>query len=195
MRDWLRAALWAAVLLPLGIVLHEVAHFAGYVAFGLPEPKLAYASSGFAGMREYWIMLREGERAAAEAIAPIRDVGLAALFGPLMTILIGAAGLLLVAIRGSIFGGAVAFTFFFRAVPIAFAYTIGSPEHTDEAHIAITLGIPDLVPVFIQVAGLLAAGWLLLLKSDWKVTLAILAATIASLVFWMTALGPLVLPE
>jgi hypothetical protein len=139
-------------------------------------------------------MLREGERAAAEAIAPIREVGMAALYGPLLTIVVGALGLLL-AWRGSLFGGVLAFTAFFRIVPITVIYALGTSEHTDEAHIALTLGIPDLLLVALQLAGFVGSGWLLVRRWNWKVALAALLGTIASLAIWMTALGPLVLPE
>jgi hypothetical protein len=195
MNDWQRAAVWAAFLMPAGILSHEAAHYVGYLAFDLPDPTLSYASGGFAGMREYWIMLREGERAAADAIAPIRDVGLSALFGPLLTIAIGGVGLWLLAVRKSAFGGALAFTAFFRALPVLVVYALGTPEHTDEAHIALTLGVPDLPLGLLQLAGLLGSIWLSLNFMGWKVTLSTVVATIVALAIWMGALGPLVLPE
>lgn len=195
MRDGLRAALWAALFMPACIVVHEAAHYAGYLAFGLPDPTLSYASGGFAGMRDYWIMLREGYRAEAEALAPIRDVGLAALAGPLLTILLGGAGLWLLGSRRSLVAGALAFAAFFRAVPVAVVYALGTPEHTDEAHIALTLGLPDAPFVALQVAGLAATIWLLLRHTRWQIALAIVAGSLASLGIWMAALGPLMLPE
>jgi len=191
----LRAALWAALFMPACIVMHEAAHYAGYLAVGLPDPTLSYASGGFAGMRDYWIMLREGDRAAAEALAPIRDVGLAALAGPLLTIILGSAGLWLLVARRSQAGGALAFAAFFRAVPISVVYALGTPEHTDEAHIALTLGLPGALIVVLQVAGLVAAIWLMLRRTTWKTTLAIVAGGLASLGIWMAVLGPLLLPE
>jgi hypothetical protein len=195
MKDGLRAALWAALFMPACIVIHEAAHYAGYLAFGLPDPTLSYASGGFAGMRDYWIMLRDGDRVAAEALAQIRDVGLAALFGPLLTIILGSAGLLLLIARQSLAGGALAFAAFFRAVPIAVVYALGTPEHTDEAHITLTLGLPDAPITLLQVAGLAATIWLLVRHSTWQITLAIVAGGIASLGIWMAALGPLLLAE
>ena len=195
MKDGLRAASWAALFMPACIVIHEAAHYAGYLAFGLPDPTLSYASGGFAGMRDYWIMLREGDRGAAEALAPIRDVGLAALAGPLLTIILGSVGLWLLVARGSLAGGALAFAAFFRAVPIAVVYALGTPEHTDEAHIALTLGLPDVLIVMLQVAGLAATLWLLLRHSTWQITLAIAAGGLVSLGIWMAVLGPLLLPE
>lgn len=195
MKDGLRAAMWAALFMPACIVIHEAAHYAGYLAFGLPDATLSYASGGFAGMRDYWIMLREGDRAAAEALAPIRNVGLAALAGPMLTIILGGAGLWLLFTGQSLVGGALAFAAFFRAVPIAVVYALGTPEHTDEAHIELTLGLPGTPIVVLQVAGLAATLWLLLRHTTWQITLAIVVGGFISLGIWMAVLGPLMLPE
>ncbi|WFL76214.1 hypothetical protein P7228_09400 [Altererythrobacter arenosus] len=195
MASWLKAAAWAAILMPLTLVLHEAAHYVGYLIYDLPNPTLSYASGGFEGMRQYWIMLREGEREAAEAIAPIFGVGISALFGPALTFLMGAVGMYLLAARNSIFGGALALACFWRAGAIALLYVLGRPEHTDEAHIAITLGIPDVPNMLAGVAALIAALWLLFTRLGWRIVLAMIVGVGVSLTVWMTALGPLLLPE
>ncbi len=191
MKPWIKGALWAALLMPTGIVLHEAAHYFGYVFYDLPGAKLSYASGGFTGLRDFWIHMRAGDLEAARAIAPIVPVGIAALLGPLATIAIGGVGLIMLFWRNSVFGGALAFTAFFRAAPIALQYITGNSIHSDEAHIAITLGLPDLLVFGVQLAGLLLSGWAVSKRFGWRMTLAMLIATIMSLALWMTALGPL----
>ena len=194
-RYWLFLAIWAAAFVPLAIVAHEAAHYVGYVIYDMPKPTLSYASGGFEGMREYWEMLREGRRADAEAIVPVGSVGMSALFGPLATIVMGLAGLWLLLTRQSIIGAALAVAAFFRALPIALLYAMGNELHTDEAHIAITLGIPGMPIMLVQLGGLLVSLWLITRAFTWRSLVAVLAASSASLAIWMTALGPLVLPE
>ncbi|XUU60909.1 hypothetical protein ACRAQ6_01150 [Erythrobacter sp. HA6-11] len=195
MSVWVRAGLWAFILLPAGIVLHELGHYLGYIYYELPNPALAYASGGFEGMRDFWILLREGKETAAADIAPIFAAGVSSLLGPLVTIILGGSGLALLVIRRSVLGGALAFTAFFRAAPIALQYATGNTIHSDEAHIAITLGIPDLLVFGAQLAGLVASIWLVTQRFGKATMAAMIVASFISLAAWMLLLGPLVLPE
>lgn len=195
MRPWIKGLLWAALLMPIGIVLHEAGHYLGYLYFDLPGATLSYASGGFTGMRDFWIHLRDSDLEAACAIAPILPVGITALLGPLVTIALGSIGLIMLLARNSMFGGALAFTSFFRAAPIALQYIRGNTIHSDEAHIAITLGISDLLVFAAQLLGLIASGWVVTARFGWRTLLAIVIATGASLAVWMAALGPILLPE
>ena len=194
MKPWLKGALWTLAFMPPALVLHEAAHYAGYIIYNLPNPTLSYAFGGFEGMRDYWIMLREGDREAADAIAPIFDVGIAALLGPLITFILGAIGLLFLISRQSIIGGALAVAAFWRFAAIALLYILGRPEHTDEAHIAITLAIPDIPIVLIGNIALIYTVWRLWKLFGWQVILGIVAGLAVSTVLWMQLLGPILLP-
>ena len=76
MRKWLRTDGWLAggvggvVAAPLSIVLHELGHFGAFVAFGLPDPVLRYASASWAGSGEWLTLFRAGDMAAAALAEP-----------------------------------------------------------------------------------------------------------------------------
>jgi hypothetical protein len=194
MRVWLKAALWAALLMPFGIVLHEGAHYLAYLVYDLPNASLSYAFGGFEGMEDFWAALKSGDRAGAAQMAPIFDVGMSALFGVMFTLLLGGLGICLMAWRNSLVGGVLAITSLFRSLAIVPLYVMGTPDNTDEAHIAITLGIPDTPLLIVGVAGFLVAAWLLARRFGWLVLMSTALALIASLAAWMTVLGPLLLP-
>lgn len=194
MKTWLAAGLCAVLLMPLGIVAHEAAHYVGYRMYDMPDPSLSYSYGGFAGLQDFWSALKSGDREAAAAIADIQEVGITALLGVLATFILGGIGLALLIARGSVFGGALAFTSLFRFAATGLLYAMGNPEHSDEAHIAITLGIPDLSILTAGLAALLFSIWQILKRIGWPGMLAILAGTIGSLALWMGVLGPLVLP-
>lgn len=194
MKPWLAAALWAALLMPLGIVAHEAAHYVGYLIYGMPDPSLSYSYSGFAGLRDFWTALKSGDREAAAAIADIQEVGVTALLGVLTTFTFGGIGLALLIARRSVFGGALAFTSLFRFAAIGLLYAIGNPENSDEAHIAITLGIPGVPLLLAGVFALLFTTWRLGRDLGLWAMLAIFGATLGSLALWMGVLGPVLMP-
>ncbi|MBD2840872.1 hypothetical protein [Erythrobacter rubeus] len=180
--------------MPATILVHEAAHYLGYIAFGLPNPTLAYAFSGFEGMQSFWQALNSGDTEAARAIAPIVPVGITALLGVLATLAMGMLGIWALSARDSLVGGALAFTALFRSGAIALLYVAGNPENSDEAHIAITLGWPDVLLVIAGVLALTLTGWLLYKRFDWKVLMGVALGSGASLAAWMTKIGPMMLP-
>ena len=70
---------------PVGIVLHELGHFAAAMTFGFPETKLSYASVSYRDAEVFWQTLAGGDRAAAAAIYTLRDAGIVAAAGPAVT--------------------------------------------------------------------------------------------------------------
>ena len=71
---WLRDGSWwaavagGAISFPIAVLLHELGHFAGYSAFGFPDPVLHYGSASWAD-EEHQALLRAGDLVAAAAIA------------------------------------------------------------------------------------------------------------------------------
>ncbi|MCU0710150.1 MAG: hypothetical protein MUF23_17880 [Pirellula sp.] len=88
---WKLASIWlagAALSGPIGIVLHELAHYLAAVSFSFPEVKINYASINYAQSEEFWAEILEGDRAGAAAIHPPNYVGIVSIAGPLLTIVL-----------------------------------------------------------------------------------------------------------
>ena len=92
-RQWLREGKWLAGLVggmiaaPVGIVLHELGHFAVSVAGGFPDTVLRYASVSWTGSSEFRALWRAGDVEAAAAIAEPWQVALSAAAGPIVSYL------------------------------------------------------------------------------------------------------------
>jgi hypothetical protein len=83
--------LTAAVAGPVGVVLHELGHYAAAVALGLPDVRLHFSSVSYANSEEFWQTLAAGDRAAAAAIHPLAYAAATALAGPVVTALLSLA--------------------------------------------------------------------------------------------------------
>ena len=84
---WLAGGVGGAVALPLAIVLHELGHFGAYVAFGFSDPVLRFSSASWAGSREFAILFRAGDMAAAAALAEPWKVAVTTAAGPTVSYL------------------------------------------------------------------------------------------------------------
>lgn len=193
MKDWGKAALAAVIISPLAILLHEAGHYLFYVAGGLPSPHLAYNYGGFAGMSEFWSLLRDGNAVAAEAIAPIGMNGWAAMAGLAITNLIGLFGIVL-ARRGRWVGASLAIGSLWRIALIGLLFLLGDPVHTDESHIGLVFGFPGVILVFSQLAIFIWALVVVQRKYGWKTLAAVLAGTLVGGFLWNGPIGPVILP-
>ena len=194
-----RNLLLAAATVPVAVLLHEAGHVAGYVAYGLPDPSLHYASSGFAGQAEMWELLRRGDREGAEAIGSVRGAGLATVLAILISYVSALAGLW--ALHRRLWGvvpAAFALAAATRFPLIALAYAIGSPGGTDEAHVRLALGFPDLPLMILGIAFMLAtlAAVVRLAPEDsrGRFVAETAAGVLLGLGAYMGLLGPLLLP-
>lgn len=81
---------------PVGIVLHELGHFAVAVASGFPEPRMSFASSSYQNSQQFWQTLASGDRESAAAIYPLQLAGYVAIAGPAVTaiLILVSAGIL-----------------------------------------------------------------------------------------------------
>ena len=195
---WPWAVLVGFVALPPSVLVHELGHICSYLAFGFKSPTLHYASSGFAREPEFWSLVRAGNLAAAGEIADVTRAGLSALSGLLISYLIVAIGLWRLNRSGAPVFFAVAVSSAVRFPLVLLLFILGRAEHTDEAHVAQTLGVPDTILFALGGAALLVAtvggARLLVRQRRGQLVLPVLIGVVAGTVFWMGFLGPLVLP-
>ncbi len=95
---WHLAAIWiagAALSAPIGVMLHELAHYSTATAFGLPGVVLNHAWISIAGEAEFWSRMAAGNRAGAAEIAPLNQIGIVSIVGPLSTVVLSLAAALL----------------------------------------------------------------------------------------------------
>ena len=197
-RQWLAIAVMCAAIVPLAILLHELGHAFGYWAFHFKSPTLHYASSSFAGEREFWTQLREGDAGAASRIAGVTQAGLSASFGVVISYLLVTVGLWglgrfkAVAFLGLAMSSAARFPLVFILV------VLGRSEHTDEAHVALALGVPEVLLTVLGIFALISAtvgGGVLLARQGrrWLIVPTAIGV-IAGTTLWMGVIGPHVLP-
>jgi hypothetical protein len=187
-----------AVVVPSTILLHEVGHVFGYLVFGFKSLTLHYASSSFAGEREFWSLLRAGDPGAANRIAGVTQAGLSALFGLVVSYLIVVIGLWgLTRFRAVVFLGFAAGSAA-RFPLVIFLVLLGRSEHTDEAHVAQALGVPQALLSVLGVLAFLAAAvggaFLLGRRGRGRDIAPAFAGVIAGTVLWMGLIGRHVLP-
>jgi hypothetical protein len=194
----LRALLLAIAIVPFSVLAHELAHHFSDSAFGFENPTLHYASSGFAREPEFWALVRAGDLAAAGDIAQVTHAGVSALSGLVISYLFVGLGLWGLARSGAVAFLALAMSSAARFPLVLLLYAIGRFEHTDEAHVAQALGVPEAALVGAGVIALLAAtlgGAALLRRSGRRrLVLPTLVGVALGTVLWMGLLGPLVLP-
>jgi hypothetical protein len=188
----------ATTLLPVAVLAHELGHFLSDLAFGFEGASLHYAYSGFAGEQEFWRLVRAGNLAAAADIASIRHVGISALNGLLVTYALIALGLRMAARRSFLVPLAIALGSAARLPLVLLLSALGRAEHTDEAHVAQALGVPEALAFAASGLALLAAvigGWHILSRHGHKRLIApMFAGVVAGTVLWTGVIGPLVLP-
>ena len=203
---WLAGGVGGAVALPLAIVLHALGHFGAYVAFGFSDPVLRFSSASWAGSREFAILFRAGDMAAAAALAEPWKVAVTTAAGPTVSYL--TAIVCVLAVRR------------FGPGPLSFVLGLGlsAPGHglgpllvlatnlfgggfvgsQDEVWVASIAGIPSSLAVLPGVACLLLAPWFLVTAIPRgrrvQVVVPVAGGMVLSLFVWFLWLGPLLLP-
>ncbi len=85
---------------PVGIMLHELGHYAIAVGFGFPDAKLSFASVSYRDSDVFLQTLASGDRPAADAIYPLQRAGLLFAAGPTITaVLVLGSALVLALLR------------------------------------------------------------------------------------------------
>ena len=184
----------SAVVLPLTIQAHELGHLSAYVLFGLSEPTLDYASTGFADQPEFWRRLQAGNVTGARALANIGHAGVGALFGPVVTYMLIGLGLVSLARTGRLVGGAVAVCAAARLPLVLGAVLLSGGVHTDEAHVSQALLVPMWMMTLVTALALFVAlggTWTLLARTGrQKLTVALAVGAALGTGLWMGWLGP-----
>lgn len=201
---WFLAAALAA---PLGIVLHEAAHFLAAVAFGFQGAVLHFASSGYSASEAFWRTYLPGSSETAAHILPVWQVGTVAAAGVVFTWVLAIAAALLAPGRGlRSFGGALlgAVALFAPArgyVGLSYILTVrphypNAFPNFDEFRAATALAVPVDVPVAVGVVVTLFC-WCYLVpklkRNLFVVVPALLLGTVTGILAWFTV-GPHILP-
>ena len=201
---WLGAAALAA---PIGIVLHEGAHFLTARAFGFEQPALHFASSGYARSDEFWEALRTRSPQEAAAVYPVARAGTVALAGVVVTWLLSlVAGSAAPRVGLRSFGGALlaafALTATTRGLPGVIYLVAVRPRYPDanpnfdEFRASAALGVPVEVLVLGGVV-VTALCWAYLVPKmsplRWAKVAAVAAGFAGGVLMWMNV-GPHLLP-
>lgn len=205
---WQLAMIWmagAAVSGPLGVVLHELAHFITASQLGFPGTTMHSASISYARSEEFWSLLAAGNQEAATAIYPLRDAGLVAIAGPAATLLLSLAAALVLrasAIQGfaaavlaglALMAGVRALTGVYFILHVRPTYP-GARPFFDEINAARAFDIPVDLIVWPSVAVLLLC-WLLVVPRLRPELLVKLPATLVGPVLGIATwafVGPLI---
>ena len=210
---WLRADGWVAAVVggalafPVAVLLHELAHFGAYVAFGFPDPVLRHAATGWSGCGEFGRLIRGGDAEAAAALFDPWQVALAVAAGVIATFLTLIACVVAVRRFGPgplclVLGvGLVTPLRWLGAIPILVAKLRGrlpSPSNTDEGWLAVLTGIPESLLLLLSLACLLTGYWFLVRAISRGRRVPTLAPTLVGVILggiaWVQWLGPLLLP-
>lgn len=206
---WHLAAIWiagAALSAPIGIVLHELAHYSAATAFGLPGVSMNYASINIAGAEEFWSRMAAGNRAGAAEIAPLHQIGIVTILGPLSTVVLSLAAALLLRAKPdaglasallaglALTAGVRSLTGLFYIVHVRSSVPDASPNF-DEFNAARAFNVPVDFVVWPMVLGLVLC-WLIALphlRPHLAVKLpAVLIGTAVGIAIWFIT-GPLLL--
>lgn len=195
----------AAVSGPLGVVLHEYAHFISASQLGVPGTTMHSASISYARSEEFWSLIAAGNREAAAAIYPLRDAGLVAIAGPAATLLLSLVAALVLrasAIQGfaaavlaglALMAGVRALTGVYFILHVRPTYP-GARPFFDEINAARAFDIPVDMIVWPSVAVLLLC-WLLVIPRLRPELLVKLPATLVGPLLGIAAwafVGPLI---
>jgi len=212
LRKWLRTDGRLAgggggvVAAPLSIVLHELGHFGAFVAFGLPDPVLRYASASWAGSGEWLTLFRAGDMAASAALAEPWKMAVAMAARPAVSYLtaiicvfavrrFGRGPLSLVLGLGLSAPGQGLGALMVLAINLFGGGFIGSQ---DEAWVASIAGISSSLTTLPGVACLVLAPWFLVTAIPRgrrvQVVVPVAGGMVLGLFLWIGWLGPLLLP-
>lgn len=200
------AATWigfSIIAVPLGVLLHELGHFVAYRVFGFQGVALHYSSSTHFVERTFWQLVYRGDSAAAAALLPAWQVGLATAAGIFMTCLVTFACCVWAAKNPhplAIALGVFAPVRFLSGLPTIPIVLSGKPVRagTDEAHLAVLTGIPLLLLIF---AGLLVLvlAWIWLVRripkdQRWTSLGSMVFGLALGIFFYFWLIGPRLLP-
>lgn len=201
---WLLAA---ALSGPVGIVLHELGHYAAAVAFGFPEAKLSYSAVSYRSQDLFWQALATGDRAAAAAIYPLHQGGIMAAAGPAVTLILIVVSMWMLSTRR--LGNALAAFFAGLALmagvraSMGVYYVVYARENVsserlffDEINAARAFDIPVDWIIWPSVA-VVALAWIVVIPKltphRWTKLVLAVAAPVLGIIIWSQA-GPFVLP-
>jgi hypothetical protein len=144
---FLRSVAAACPALAVVVLLHEGGHLFCYWLFGFPDPVLHSQSAAFATQDAFWELMRAGQPAAASAMHPLHQVGIAVAAGIGMTIV--SIVLAIISLRftiGRAFWlavGLLAPMRFLVGVPAVLAWISNQPSSptSDEGAISLLLGV------------------------------------------------------
>ncbi len=209
--DWLQLGhtwfLAAVIAAPLGIVLHEAAHFLAAVAFGFEGASLHFASTDYAGREAFWQAYFNGSAEAARRILPVWQVGVVAIAGVAFNWLLAVAAALLAPGRDlRSFGGALLGAFaLFAPVRASIGLTqlltvrpryLDTLPAFDEFRAATALGLPVELLVAVGVGVAIFCWYYLLPKLGrdlFAVAPMLIMGSLTGIFVWM-AIGLLILP-
>ena len=195
-----------ALAFPVAVILHELGHFGAYVAFGFPDPVLRYASAGWSGSGDFKTLIREGDVAAAAALAEPWQVAVGAAAGPLISYLTVIACVLAVRRFGPgplslVLGiGLVSPLRWVIAIPILALKLTGErrTSNVDEGSLATITGIPESLLLLPGLACLVLGYWFLVTAIPRGQRVRVIVPTLAGVVLggflWTQWLGPRLLP-
>lgn len=203
--NWWTAVAGGAIAFPIGVLLHELGHFAAYSAFEFPDLVLRYAfvSWDSGGFRALWLA---GDLEAASAIAAPWQVAVGAAAGPIVSYLLVVGCVLAVRRYGAetpsvVVGVGLGTPLrWLVAFPVLASKLRGErlTSNTDEGWVAMITGIPETLLFLPGLACLVLGYWFLVRAIPRGQRVRVLVATSAGLVLggivWAQWLGPLLLP-
>ena len=203
---WVAAVAGGALSFPIAVLLHELGHFAGYTAFGFPDPVLRYSSAGWAD-EEHMALLAAGDLEAAAAIAQPWQEAVAGAAGPIVSYVTLIACVLAVRRLGPgplslVFGvGLVTPLRWLPAIPLVVMKIVGVQWTTrmDETKLAERTGIPEFPLLLLGAVSLVVGYWLFVTAFPRGRRLRAIVPTLIGAVavggpLWVLWLGPILLP-
>ena len=205
--SWQVASVWigaAIVAVPLGVLLHELAHVMVYLAFGFPDVVLHYSSATYSVEKTFWQLIARGNLAAAASTLPIWKVGIATAAGLTVTCLTAIVCCFFARSKNphplAVALGVFAPVRFLAGIPVLAAWLSGKAVRSgsDEAHLAALTGIPV---VLLIVGGLLflALVWSWIIRHfpqdhRWVRYAGLLSGLSLGIFIYFWGLGPWLLP-
>ena len=211
---WLRSGGWlsgvagGAIAFPVAVLVHELAHFGSFAAFGFSDPVLRFSSTSWSGSGEFARHIRAGDVEAAAALVQPWQVAVGVAAGVIVTYLTVIACVLAVRRFGPgplslVLGvGLVTPLRWLGAIPIFASKLRGTlqvPSNTDEGWLAALTGIPESLLLLLGLTCLLLGYWFLVTAIPRGRRIRVVIPTLVGSVavggpLWVLWLGPLLLP-
>ena len=212
--EWLRSGRWlpgvagGAIAFPIAVLVHELAHFGSFAAFGFSDPVLRFSSTSWSGSGEFARHIRAGDVEAAAALVQPWQVAVGVAAGVIVTYLTLIACVLAVRRFGPgplslVLGvGLVTPLRWLGAIPILASKLRGTlqvPSNTDEGWLAALTGIPESLLLLLGLTCLLLGYWFLVTALPRGRRMRVVFPTLVGSVavggpLWVLWLGPLILP-